>query len=250
MESLEQRITPSDVFVTNVTEFTRAMREVLPGDTVTMANGTWENINLLFKPNQNGVPTPSVTLRAQTPGQVLLTGSSQLRIAGSDLVVDGLQFTGGYSGTGRDVVAFRESPSGVQADHCRLTNCAIANYNPSAAETDTRWVSLFGTDNRVDHCFFSGKTNQGQVLVVWVTPGQPNNDVIDQNYFSRPDPCTVPGANAETIRVGDSSNRLDSSGTVVESNYFFRCNGELEMISNKSSDNMYRYKPSSSARGR
>jgi poly(beta-D-mannuronate) lyase len=241
VERLEDRITPADFFVTNLTQFTSAMRNVMPGDTVTMADGTWANVNLLFKPNQNGVPTPSITLRAQTPGQVILTGSSQLRIAGNDLLVDGLQFTGTYTGTGRDVVAFRESSTGVQSDHSRLTNCAIVDYNPPVAETDTRWVSIFGTNNRVDHCFFSGKTNQGQVLVVWVTPGQPNNDLIDHNYFTRPDECTVQGCNGETIRVGDSSNRLDSSETIVESNYFYRCNGELEMISNKSSDNTYRY---------
>jgi hypothetical protein len=137
VERLEDRITPSDFLVTNIAEFTRAMRDVLPGDTVTMANGTWENVNLLFKPSRNGVPTPSITLRAQTPGQVILTGSSQLRIAGNDLVVDGLQFTGVYTGTGRDVVAFRESATGVQSDHSRLTNCAIVDYNPPAAETDT-----------------------------------------------------------------------------------------------------------------
>jgi poly(beta-D-mannuronate) lyase len=44
----------------------------------------------------------------------------------------------------------------------------------------------------------------------------------------------------ETIRIGDSDTAHLSAKVVVENNSFERCNGEVETISNKSCDNVYR----------
>src|SRR5256885_1452512 len=44
----------------------------------------------------------------------------------------------------------------------------------------------------------------------------------------------------EPIRVGYSFQSMFSSKTTVEKNLFERCDGELEIISNKSCDNVYR----------
>jgi len=69
---------------TNLAQLKSLIGQALPGDTLTMANGTWTNADILFK--RNGAPDKEITLRAQTPGQVFLTGASRLRIAGSYLV--------------------------------------------------------------------------------------------------------------------------------------------------------------------
>src|SRR4030095_9256512 len=51
-----------------------------------------------------------------------------------------------------------------------------------------------------------------------------------------------PGGNgAETIRFGLSGLSLSNGFGLIEYNLFERCNGENEMISNKSSSNTYRY---------
>ena len=44
----------------------------------------------------------------------------------------------------------------------------------------------------------------------------------------------------ETLRIGTSHYSLTTSGTRVEHNYFDRCSGEVEIISNKSGSNTYR----------
>jgi poly(beta-D-mannuronate) lyase len=68
---------------------------------------------------------------------------------------------------------------------------------------------------------------------------EPNHHRIDQNFFG---PREKLGKNGgETIRIGDSDTAHLSSHTLVENNCFEACNGEAEIISNKSCDNVYRY---------
>jgi len=89
----------------------------------------------------------------------------------------------------------------------------------------------------VDHCYFAGKATESPTLVVDVGDG-PNRHRIDHNHFGPRPPLGRNGG--ETIRVGDSSRSLHESGTVVERNLFERCDGEIEVISNKSCGNIYR----------
>ncbi len=223
--------------VASVSEITAAMQTVQPGDTLIMATGVWQNADITFK--GNGTATQPITLQAQVPGQVTLSGTSRLRLAGSFLVVSGLQFTNGYV-TSDAVVEFRDADD-APANHCRLTECAIIDYNPPSGLIDTKWVSLYGVSNRVDNCYFAGKTNAGTTLVVWVSsqPDQPNGHRLDHNYFGPRSDLGVNGG--ETIRVGTSEVSMNRSGTLVERNYFERCNGEIEIISNKSCENVYRH---------
>jgi poly(beta-D-mannuronate) lyase len=231
----------ADFFATDPTQLHSAIRQALPGDTLTMASGTWTNADIRF--TAQGAPDKLITLRAQTPGQVVLTGSSRLRLAGSYLAVDGLTFKGGHLAS-NDVIAFAENSASL-ANHCRLSNCAIIDYNPTNRELDNKWVTLSGFSNRVDHCYFTGKLNPGAVLVVRLPPAdspdatRPNYHRIDHNYFGpRPDLGQNRG---ESIRIGDSATSFNVSRTIVEANYFQACNGDAEIVSNKSCENFYRH---------
>ena len=213
----------------------KACGESQPGDVLVLADGRWKDAEILFR--ANGTAEAPITLRAQTPGKVILCGTSSLRFIGSHLVVDGLVFQEGYVESGQ-VIAFR-GDSDEEASDCRLTNTAIIAYNPPAErETSTKWVSLYGARNRVDHCFFSGKANRDQVITVWLN-GRPNDHRIEWNHFAdRP----VLGKNGgEILRVGDSKTSLQVSRTIVAHNLFERCDGEAEIVSNKSCENIYRH---------
>jgi len=212
----------------------QAIREARPGDTVVMGDGVWANADIRFE--AEGAADSPISLRAQTPGNVVLTGASRLRLAGRHLVADGLLFRDGWAEP--DVIAFRTSSTRL-ASHSRVTRCAIVDYSPPDATRDSKWVSIYGFRNRVDRCYFAGKTNLGTTLVVWLpTSGEPNYHWIERNHFG---PRRLLGVNgAETIRVGDSATSLQTSMTVVEFNYFERCNGEIEIISSKSCENIYR----------
>ena len=236
--------TPDNTLVHTVEEFREAVRHAQPGDTITMANGTWRDANLVF--DADGAKGDSITVRAETPGEVILTGQSRLRIGGQYLKVEGLWFHRGALDRGH-VIAFRTDRA---AHHSRVTNCAVTEFNPDNWLLQYKWVSLYGTHNRVDHCYFAGKTHDGATLVVWLEDppaDEPNYHRIDHNHFGyRP----VLGKNGgETIRIGTSSRSMQDSYTVVEHNLFERTNGEHEIISNKSGHNVYQHNTFLEAQG-
>ena len=69
-------------------------------------------------------------------------------------------------------------------------------------------------------------------------PGPDNQHRIDHNWFG---PRPALGVNGgETLRVGTSDSSLSDSNSTVENNWFEGCDGETEIISNKSGGNTYR----------
>lgn len=224
----------ADFYVRSAAEITAALALAAPGDTLTMANGTWTNQDISFA--KDGTAAAPITLRAETPGRVILTGASKLSISGRHLEVSGLTFRDGALGSGEHVVRFNGS-RGV-ASNSRLTNCAFVDFNPASAATRYFWVSMYGQDNRVDHNFFRGQNHSGVTLVVWPTAGQPARHLIDSNQFA--DRPVGTGNGFETIRIGTSEVQATSTQVVVEGNLFERTDGETETISNKTSNNTFR----------
>ncbi len=226
----------AETLVTTPAQLTAAIATAAPGDTVTLRDGTWPDSDILFTGNGNaGNP---ITLRAETLGRVHLTGQSRLRIAGNHLVVDGLIFTNGYRTSG-EIISFQDTSAAV-AQNSLLINCAIIDYNPPDPATDTKWVALYGTSNRVEYCYFRGKTNAGTTLIVDVDEraDAPGYHVIAHNYFGFRPALGVNGG--ETIRVGTSDVSLNQSRTTVEHNLFEQCNGDAEIVSSKSCQNIFR----------
>ena len=219
----------------NLADAMKALQTARPGDTITVANGTYKEveINLFAK----GDATKPIVIKAQTPGGVIISGQSYLRLAGVGIEVSGFYFTNGYAPKGSAI----EYRLGNQvANNCRITNCAIDNFNPPSRDVDNSWILLYGKNNRFDHNSVVGKLNQGVTFAVILDEERnlDNRHSIDHNYFGeRP----VLGSNGgETIRVGTSQSAFKSSRTVIENNFFERCNGEVEIISVKSCDNIIR----------
>lgn len=227
IEEKEQKVTltqPKVYTISSAAELNALSLQ--PGDKVVMKTGEWKSQLIDFK--AKGTAENPITLIAESKGNVILTGNSNLKIDGEWLVVDGLSFKNGFS-LKDDVVVFTKNTS-----NSRLTNTSIENYNPSDKTVDYKWVSLYGKNNRVDHCSISGKTHQGTTLVVWLDD-KPNYHQIDQNYFGPRPNLGVNGG--ETIRIGTSTYSMNDSYTTVENNIFDKCNGEVEIISIKSGYN-------------
>lgn len=225
----------ADILVGSANDISTAMQTAQPGDTLVMADGVWNNQRIEFAGDgQSGAP---ITLRAQTPGGVVLNGNSSLRISGDHLVADGLRFEGGALGDNDHIVQFRGSNG--EATNSRLTNSTFIDYNPADINTRYFWVSMYGQSNRVDHNHFSGQSHSGVTVTVWRSDPVADFHQIDNNYFGdRPEGN---GNGFETIRIGTSTESLSDSLTVVENNLFERTDGEIEIISNKSGSNTFRY---------
>jgi len=206
-----------------------------PGDRIYIKDGQYHDVQLKWI--AKGTESAPVTIEALNPGKVKIRGGSTLRIAGEWLSVGGLYFSHGHATKG-SVVEFRNGEA--LANHCRLTNCVIEDFNPSRRDQANSYILLYGRYNRVDHCSLVGKLNLGVTLTVILNDERclENYHRIDHNYFGeRP----VYGSNgAETIRVGTSQQAYKSSNTIIEHNLFERCSGEVEVISIKSCDNIIR----------
>ncbi len=180
-----------------------------------------------------------IRLVAETKGQVFLEGQSNLSLSGEYLEVEGLIFRNGFTPTS-EVITFRTNTEEL-CNHCRVTECIIDNYNPSERFESDYWVTLYGKHNRFDHNEMVGKRNQGALIAVRLDTeaSRENFHRIDHNYFGYR--ATLGSNGGETLRIGTSHYCMYNSNTTVESNYFDRCNGEVEVISNKSGQNVYRY---------
>ena len=213
--------------------YAEAVKRLKPGDTVVLANGEWRDFEIVFE--AYGKKDQPITLIAETPGEVIISGRSNLRIGGDHLVVHGLIFRDGYSPT-KEVIAFRRD-SKTLASNTRLSEVVIDGFNkPDRADQDN-WIVLFGRNNRIDHSYFAGKTNRGPTLVVRLNTeaSRQNQHTIDHNYFGyRP---SLGGNGGETIRIGVSGTSRTQSQTIIARNFFERCDGEVEIISIKSEGN-------------
>lgn len=224
------------IIVNSQEEYQVAAKALQPGDVIVLANGTWRDFDLVLE--ARGTAEHPIYLVAEDPGQVVLSGQSSLRMGGEHLIVSGLVFRDGYTPR-NEVISFRRD-SETLASNSRVTRTVIENYNnPDRAQRDT-WVVMYGQNNVFDHNHLSGKLNSGPTMTVRLNTeeSQQNSHHIHHNYFG---PRPVFGSNGgETLRIGTSHYSLTQSNTLVENNYFDRCSGEVEIISNKSGGNTYR----------
>ena len=206
--------------VSSAAEIAKAMDAAQPGDVLVLANGVWKDQAIVFR--GNGTEEKPITLRAETAGKVVLSGVTSLVIDGTQLVVSGLSLQNG--GTGKDGIT-------LTGRHNRLTETSVVGGDYKF------FVHVSGQENRMDHCYLAGKTTESPTLQIEVED-QPNRHHIDHNHFGPRPPLGRNGG--ETIRVGYSGQSMRASGTLVEENLFENCDGELEIISNKSCENIYR----------
>lgn len=237
-------ITDAKTFdVANPSQLDAAIKNARPGDVIRLADGNWRDTVINFE--AQATSEHPVTLRARTPGKVLLTGKSKLRLNSPFLVVDGLFFRDGSSENGSPVIDFR-------SHHGRVTNTAIVDFNPPA-DAEGRgyhWVFFTGHDNRLDHSLFAGKNNRSPVVANGCCESRYNR--VDNCYFR--DIKYVPQNGREIIQVmgvGRSDQYgQDGAFFVIERNLFERAHGEAaEIISIKSNFNVVRYNTIRATRG-
>ena len=214
-----------------------AVQNALPGDQIVLADGQW--LDAALEVTCSGTADAPILIRPQTPGGLTLTGISHVALRGSHLVLSGLRMYGGAREAAGDGIERLQpsAPIDIYGDYCRVTDCAIVDFNPIGREHRYMWVVIRGVGDRVDHCYFRGQDHSGVTVVVLLQRGQPNEALIDHNHFAGKPPLGANGG--ETIRIGGSTTCVYNSHTTVASNLFEHCDGEIEIVSNKACENYF-----------
>ncbi|WP_299110709.1 chondroitinase-B domain-containing protein [uncultured Winogradskyella sp.] len=224
-----------DIFVKDIDALNNAIKQVTPGSNIVLANGIWNDLEIKFY--GLGTEDSPITLKAETPGKVFIEGQSFLQLGGDYLNVEGLYFRNGYS-PNNSIIKYMINNDSI-ANHSRVTNTVIEDFTKPNRATNDRWIEFYGKHNQLDHCYISGKSNDGETIRIFFTGNEHvnNHHQIVHNYFG-PRPRKG-GPRAETIRVGDSKTRLTPGYVNVSNNYFDACNGEVEIISDKTNYNSF-----------
>lgn len=229
----EAGISAVPILVHNIDELNMAMDAAASGDTIVLANGIWKDVQLSF--HANATAEQPVTLRAETPGKVRITGDSRLSLDSNHLIVDGLYFTNGSPVSGGAVITFN-------ADYGRVTNTAIVNFNPPSAKTGYYWVMFKGSHNRLDHGLLQGKNNDSPVVGNDFNGAQYNT--VDTMHI-KDIPYIADSNGREIFRIWGygRNDELGDEGTffTLENNLFEHADGEgAEVVSLKSNKNIVR----------
>jgi len=232
--------TTRTVNVNTIAELEDAVENMLPGDSIVLADGTYDEFNETMS-NQGGTADNPVYIIAANQGMAKITGKSNFRldncayinIMGLDIDID-------------------EKNNIFKLTDCNNVRISRNTITSSKTDGSSKWIEIVGVwdaeetfshHNRVDHNLFENKMDGGALLIIGGNSGEnepsiSQHDRIDHNHFRNIGPRVE--NEKETIRVGYSKLSLASAYTIIEDNLFEECDGDPEIISVKSCDNIVR----------
>tara|TARA_R110001606_G_scaffold398008_1_gene576023 strand:+ start:3597 stop:6137 length:2541 start_codon:yes stop_codon:yes gene_type:complete len=225
---------------TSATTLKAAVTASTTGGTFILKNGTYNNFSISFE--KVATSENPIIVKAETVGGVTLTGKSNFAFKKSAYItLEGFVFDATEVGS---LIKLEGS------HHIRVTR----NVFEQTTSTSAKWVYIGGVyddvtipyqflshDNRIDHNIFQNKATPGHYITIDGTneTEQSQYDRIDHNYFKNNSPRAV--NEQESIRIGWSELSKSSGFTTVEFNLFEDCDGDPEIVSVKSSDNIIRH---------
>lgn len=205
-------------YIINLNDINKISRSIKPGDTLLINDGEYINENIIL--NFAGNSTHRITLKPKNLGRVILSGDVLLTINGEYITFANIVFKNGGVSNGIQ----------VKGRNNRLTGCIILLNNSNSV------INVYGINNRIDHNVFQNFNSPGIWLEVKRQTPTLDYVLIDHNVFLNR--AEGDGNGYECIRIGTSHRSLSSSKTIVFGNIFENCNGEIEIVSVKSSENI------------
>lgn len=208
--------------VSSAVEFNMAQGQASAGDTIAWLPGSYSNI-------RQEIDKDGLIVTARQYGTVVFSGASRVVINGDNITFSGFQFIGGVIGN-LDVIR-------VYGKDVLVTQVNIQNY------TCFKYLRVYQESRRttISYCNFENRLNSDDQNILSILVGdEPGYHKIQHCSFKNFDGIGN-DQGIEPIRIGVSSQGDLDSRTLVEYCYFTRCNGDGEIISHKSRQNVYRY---------
>jgi hypothetical protein len=208
-----------------------ALAAAVPGDCIVLADGNYAVDTI----TQKGTANAPIVISAEHRGKAVVASGKLALDGAAYVVISGLLYSSGQGVTLSN------------CDHCRVSRSIFRIQETGPVS----WIQINGATggfNRVDHNDLGPKTHQGNLIGVY---GAGQNIIqhtqIDHNLFHDVGPVTSNGW--ETIRAGLSGLSHSSGFIVIEHNLFRNTQGDPEIISTKSCDNMVRYNTLRTSKG-
>ncbi|MFK8059861.1 MAG: polysaccharide lyase 6 family protein, partial [Polaribacter sp.] len=229
---------------TDADDLKNAVNAATNGGTFIVKDGTYNDFEATFE--KMATKENPIIIKAETLGGVTLTGESHFVLKKSSYItIQGFII----DGTGDNTL--------VKLEGCNNIRISRNVFELKTTES-IKWVFVGGVyndntipfqfpshHNRIDHNIFQNKTTPGHYITIDGTKDtndvyyQSQYDVIDYNHFKDNGPRAL--NEQESIRIGWSEMSKSSGFTTVAFNLFENCDGDPEIVSVKSSDNVIKH---------
>ena len=204
-------------------EFKQAQINAVSNDTILWLPGTYKDVFL-------NITTNNITVQAKELGKTIFTGASKAFIKGNGVTFKGFQYIDGDAGSSDIIV--------LAGDHIRVIELNMLRYKGH------KYLHMKNNSqyNLLSRCNFETRTNNidKNIISIGANGERPNFHKLEYCSFRNFD-GTGGDMGVEPIRIGSSTQASFDSKTIVEYCYFTQCNGDSEIISNKSCKNIFRY---------
>lgn len=226
--------------VANVTQLKEALNTILPSDSIIVASGNY-NIGSL-KISRSGTNIRPIVIKSESLHGARITGKTALTLSYQNFVT--------YEGFDFDLEPVSIIFKMEGCSFIRITRNKFRMQKLTETQS-SKWITIGdiwenaicnSRHNRIDHNLFEGKYDAGAWLVIdgshGSVPDISKHDRIDHNIFRNNTPRVA--NEKETIRIGVSDLSMLSSYTIIERNLFENCDGDPEIVSIKSCNNIVR----------
>jgi poly(beta-D-mannuronate) lyase len=228
-------------FVKSEQEIKTIIPKLQPGDEVIIADGNYTNWKVEI--TTSGNKGNEISIKAEHVGKVIFSGEVSKPIwliSGSYVTLSGINFIEctlvKADGKNSVLVELKNTTTS------KLQNCSFIKNVVKTQFTPLVVISGNGKGNEIDGCSFISNIDNQDVQVKITNESCPQLTVIKRNLFRDKNRVSWKNGNGgECVQVGQDPVLLGTKKamTAVISNRFINCNGENEVISNKSSNNQY-----------
>lgn len=232
-----QKINAKIYPVSSEKEFKAIQSLLVPGDEVVIKNGNYTDWALDI--SSKGTSAKPILIHAEKQGMVVFSGNVNtpvFKVSGDYIFIKGISFKNCVLTKTGVLIEFRAT------NNCQVSNCDFSANRVTAQFTPLVIISGNGNINIIAGCSFTSNIDNQDVQVKITKDSFPKLTLIENNLFS--DKAKVSwqnGNGGECVQIGQDPVLLGNQRpeTTVQKNRFIRCNGENEVISNKSSGNKY-----------